>query len=544
MNDTQVLPTIRLNPGSKASDFQTANATLRNLGGGFIELTPGAAYVMDAGFILDVGAGVGLKGNNAVFDFRSLSTGVCINLNARARNPDNFPVAGYDGAVGNYHSNRSVVGNFSMIGPGKTVSAITAIDIDQSTGTDGTRSPRPHLQNLAVEGFGVGIKHRNRAYAVYGNRVSVFRCGTCLSIEAGTDSGENSLFDNCFFFNSNLAVDFNTSTDDVAMTFRNCSFDYNVQQLKHTSGYGRTHFYECHFEHNDESTAYPIDFSAGAGATDRAIYRFDGGVFVHTSANKNFPAYFNIGQNIRVVFTGSPQLHSVNGLGVVRGVGKGAAGADITYVYFAYCSNAAGSFELDGSATNGYQLANRGLPPLLTNSLKSCLTGDPSFELTSVVDGWYDVSTTPGSTIGTIATATTDFLSGSRSLQVPIIGGSGTNRKLALFVPIEKLKGRDFSYMFSTKASAGTGSYYLDILPCIARKTSATTVTIDYTGTAILASAATMTGTDWQRHYLNSMAARLTCPEWATHIQFRFNLDSVSNSAGNLFFDDFFVTAY
>ncbi|HET8689428.1 MAG TPA: hypothetical protein VFM18_22685 [Methanosarcina sp.] len=131
MNDTQVFPTIRLNPGSKASDFQTANDTLRNQGGGFIELTPGAAYKMDAGFILDVGAGVGLRGNTAIFDFTGMTTGVCINLNARRRNPDNFPVPGYDGATGNYHQTRTYVGNFGMIGPGKAVTGVTAIDIDQ-----------------------------------------------------------------------------------------------------------------------------------------------------------------------------------------------------------------------------------------------------------------------------------------------------------------------------------------------------------------------------------------------------------------------------
>ena len=99
MNDTQVIPTIRLNPGSKAADFQTANDTLRNLGGGFIELTPGAAYKPGGGFIIDTGAGVGIKGNGAVFDFTDMTSGTAINCNARKRNPDNFPVPGYDGAT-------------------------------------------------------------------------------------------------------------------------------------------------------------------------------------------------------------------------------------------------------------------------------------------------------------------------------------------------------------------------------------------------------------------------------------------------------------
>lgn len=544
MNSTQVLSTIRLNPGSKAADFQSANDTLRNQGGGFIELTSGASYVMDAGFIIDTGAGVGIKGNGAVFDFRGLSSGVAINCNARRRNPDNFPIAGYDGAAGNYHQTRGVLEEFSMIGPGKT-STVVAIDIDQSTGTDGVRSPRSNLSKLAIEGFGVGIKHRNEAYAIFGCRVSVFRCGIALSIESGVDSGENSVWDHCMFFNSDLGIDFNTGSDDVAMTFRNCSIDYNVQQIKHTSGYGRVHFYECHFEHNDSSTAIPIDFSAGTGTSNKAIYRFDGGIFVHSGA-KSYPHYMQIGQNIRVILTGATQLHNLIGSGIIQGAGKGASGSDIYYSHFAYCSGTGSIFELE-SATNSYQVdsQNASLPPILSNSRHVNLLGDPSFEQSIVADGWFDVSNTPGSTIGTIAVTNTTSHSGSQCLQIPCIGGSGTSRKLGLFIPVEKLRGRNFSWNFVTRLSGGTGSYFLDIYPVKARQTGATSMTIDHIGSAIRSSAATMSGTDWQKYYLNSVSGREQCPAaWATHIHFRFNLDSVSNNGGSIYFDDFFVTVY
>lgn len=51
-------------------------------------------------------------------------------------------------------------------------------------------------------------------------------------------------------------------------------------------------------------------------------------------------------------------------------------------------------------------------------------------------------------------------------------------------------------------------------------------------------------GTSWVGQYLNPTAARLHAPEWATHIEFRFNLDSVNNPAGFIYIDEFWVTPY
>lgn len=709
---------VFLPPPCSSTIFQAANDALRNAGGGSIELVGGrGAYVFATGLIIDTGAGVSVFGNSAILDFRTLpDEEQAITLASRVRSPDNFPIAGYDAATSNYHGTRATLSNFSMIGPGRN-SATDGIDVHQPTSSAGGRSPRPGLIGVVIQAFRRGFRHRRVAYGVTCQRVAIFNCDICLSLEGSTDgtdddSGENSLIDHCFLFNSRLCVDFNTGTNDYAITFRNVSFDYSVQLLKLTSGYGRVHFYECHFEHRDNSSVYPIDFTAGTGSgVSRGHFRFDGGLFVHAgvtsvtatvtttagsatvtvsssasfavgsviSGNANippgttvqaingvnsitlstgvgvtaassvtttfsvigrgYPSYIGIGPNVRVQLTGSTTLHNLlSQVGFVLAAGKGAGGTDISTQYFARCTDPTGVFELNGGALQFIQNANASLPAALSNSSKVCLLGDPTFEQTFIADAWADTSTTPGSTIGTLITTTADPLTGTRCLGVPLIGGAGGSRKLSLLVPMEKLRGRNFGFQFWAKflpggtsaikpggntgngtltmdattntlvgvqvgvytvrlttaavnggtftvtdpagtvlgtvvvgatfsnqikfstsdgaadfvvgdgfnitVNAPVNSAYLDILPVIARKTGATTWAIDQQGTAIFASAATITGMDWTACYLNSLSARLSCPEWATHISFRFNMDSVATPGGKMLIDEFMATVY
>ena len=667
--------TVYIPPGSgMIAKWTAANDALRNAGGGVIELKGGgAAYVFDdvpasnaptatGGIIIDVGAGVGIKGNGAVLDFRPLEAlnptsytdGIIgMKLSSRARTVDNFPIPGYDGAASNYHGTRAILTGFSMIGGGRT-SIVDAMDADQADST--ARSPRPGVRDVVIQGFRRGFRHRKHAYFVSLQRTAIFNCGTCLSLEGSSDgtddeSGENSLIDHCALFSSDVLVDFNTGTNDFAVTFRNVTFDNSIALLKLTSGYGRAHFYECHWKHSGTGTGYPIDFTAGTGSSSsRAHFRIDGGVFSFNSAtgSANYPSYMGLGQNVRVQLSGSPTLQGLDSSGgFVLAAGKGVAGVDVKTSYFARCTHASAAFEIQDGSLQFPQFANASIPAMISNSLKSCLIGDPAFEQSFVADAWTDISTVagtttpaPGTTMGALVVTTADSLTGTKSLGVPFIGGASGlfNRRLSLLVPIEKLRGRNFSFQFYTKflpgatsaikgggnvgngvltldvnsptlsgvkagvylvrllsavtnggvftvtnpdgvnlgnvsvgtvfsnqikfviadgstdfvandgfnitVTAPTGGGTFDIVPVVARKTGATSWVVDAEGSVMAGSSAVISGVDWAVKYLNSQSARLSCPEWATHINFRFNLDGVNNDKGKMLIDEFWPTVY
>ena len=184
--------------------LQEVNDRLRNQGGGYIELQPGAKYLINTSLIIDVGTGVGIRGNGAWLDARNITgTNSAIILASRA--PSSQVISGVDTNTTNYHGKRIEVEGFTLVGQSTGVQTHHGIDINMST-PSATRSPRPTVRNVTIEGFDRAIRHRNFAYLV------TFTSGICnnalkaLSMEGGTDQGEQSNFVNWTFGNSDIGL--------------------------------------------------------------------------------------------------------------------------------------------------------------------------------------------------------------------------------------------------------------------------------------------------------------------------------------------------
>jgi hypothetical protein len=524
-----ISPTV----SSFATTLQAANNSIRDAGGGNIVLKSGAVYVLASGVTLDVGTGVGLIGNGAIIDARTC-TGSAITLASRARTAG-FQLGGvYDSNTRNYHQKRTKVGGFSLIGPGSG-SAIDAIDFNMNPAVS-TRSPRPTVDLINIEGFRYAIRHRNFAYLGSFSNMTIDSCARGVLFEGGTDQGEQTAFTNITISGCDIAIEVAAGTDNVDAVFNGGAIDYNIQQFKWTSGYGIVHFNQTHFEHNDGTTATPFDCSAGAAA-GRSLVTLDRPQILHTGGSRTYASYFSVGSDIEIKLR-DPFIHSLQAAnGVLIGSAKGPSSADV-YVGMLCNASGTGRFACDGIR----EFANPALGAVSCGADDNQWLSDFGFEQTTVQDLWYDDSSAVGTTIGTLATVTADFLAGARSLQIPILGAAAANRRLKCLVPVG---GKKFAMRWFFKLSAGSGSGTFTVQPVVARDGASGVPTITRAGTAFINGASfTPVTTGWSQTGTAGSIPRHDVPAWATHILMTFNLDNINNASGNLWFDNVYVTGW
>lgn len=519
--------------GDDSVNIQAANDRLRNKGGGYINFVPGI-YKLNNPIIIDIGASVGIRGNGAMLDARLVSgTQAAITLASRA--PTTLPIAGVDTNTTNYHGKRVEVEGFTLVGVSTGSQTHHGIDINMSPAV-ATRAPRPTVRNVTINGFDRQIRHRNFAYLV------VFMNGLCndglksLSLEGGTDQGEQSNFTNWAFANSNIGLLIDTqpetgTPENVDVNFDGCSFDYNTQQIVFTSGYGRIRFKPgCHFEWNSSTTNTPFDMSTSAA--NRLLWLFDSPNIFHTGT-RNWRTAFVVGTNHDVRLK-DYYAHNMTGVGIQMTTNGSPTGTETVVTTLATITGT-GRFKAEGIS----DLTSTSLPRTPSiNPLNNWLC-DGGFEQTSLVDLWY----VRAGGFGTITRITSDKHTGTACLQVPITTANATTKQLAVLV---RKRGRFVGVSAFLKLSAGSGSIDLRIAPVVCKIETApgTAPTPEYTGSLTTLNTSTLSSAGWGSTGQAGNQSRYELPEWATHALIVIDAFNINNNGGNLFVDDVHVETW
>lgn len=519
--------------GDDSLNIQAANDRLRNKGGGYINLVPGV-YKINNPIIIDIGAGVGIRGNTAMLDARLVS-GTQVALTLASRAPTTLPITGVDTNSTNYHGKRAEIEGFTLVGVSTGSQTHHGIDINMSPAV-ATRAPRPTVRNVTIEGFDRQIRHRNFAYLV------TFMNGICnnglksLSLEGGNDQGEQSNFSNWTFGNSEIGLYIDTqpetgTPENVDVNFDGCSFDYNTRQIVFVSGYGRIRFKPgCHFEWNSSTTSTPFDFSTAA--SNRLLWLFDSSNIFHTGT-KNWRTAFVVGNNHDVRIR-DYYAHNMAGVGVQMTANGSPTGTETVVTTLATVTGT-GRFKAEGIS----DLTSTSLPRTPSiNPLNNWLC-DGGFEQASLADLWY----VRAGGFGTITRITSDKHTGTACLQVPITTANATTKQLAVLV---RKRGRFVGVSAFLKLSAGSGAIDLRIAPVVCKIETApgTAPTPEYTGTLTTINTSTLSSAGWGNTGQAGNQSRYELPEWATHALIVIDGFNLNNNGGNLFIDDVHVETW
>ena len=529
-NDYTVYPS----GGDDTPYLQQANDYLRGNGGGYINLVGGRTYKINTPFILDCGAGVGIRGNGAWLDAKALpGTSAAITLASRA--PSQLVISGVDTNTTNYHGKRVEVEGFTLVGLATGSQTHHGIDINMSPAV-ATRAPRPTVRNVTIDGFDRQIRHRNFAYLV------TFSNGLCnnglksLSLEGGTDQGEQTNFIVWTFANSNIGLYVDTqpesgTAENVDVNFDGCSFDYNAQQIVFASGYGRIRFKPgCHFEWNSSTTSSPFDMSTAA--SNRLLWLFDSPNIFHTGT-RNWRTAFVVGNNHDIRLK-DYYIHNLVGVGIQMTANGSPTGTETVVTALATVTGT-GRFKAEGIS----DLTSTSLPRVPSiNPLNNWIC-DGGFEQATLVDLWY----VRAGGFGTISRITSDKHTGAACLQVPITTANATTKQLALLV---RKRGRFVGVSAFLKLSAGSGAIDLRIAPVVCKIETApgTAPTPEYTGTLTTINTSTLSSAGWGNTGQASNQPRYELPEWATHALIVIDGFNLNNNGGNLFIDDVQVESW
>jgi hypothetical protein len=502
--------------------------------GGYINLSSNV-YSINNGLVIDVGSGIGIRGNGSYLDARGVAGGASA-LTLASNPPDSAAIAGVDTNTTNYHGKRVEIEGFTLVGLATGSQTHHGIDINMSPAV-ATRAPRPTVRNVTINGFDRQIRHRNFAY------LATFMNGICnnglkaLSLEGGVDQGEQSNFYGWTFGNGNIGLYIDTqpetgTPENVDVNFDGCSFDYNTQQIVFTSGYGRIRFKPgCHFEWNSSSSSAPFDLSVAAA--NRLLWLFDSPNIFHTGGSRNWRTAFVVGNNhdVRVK---DYHAHNLAGVGVQMTTNGSPTGTETVVTTLATVTGT-GRFK----ANDISDLTSTSLPRAPSiNPLNNWLW-DGGFEQASLVDLWY----VRAGGFGAITRITSDKHTGAACLQVAITTANATTKQLAVLV---RKRGRFVGISAFLKLSAGSGSIDLRIAPAVCKIETApgTAPTPEYTGTLTTLNTSTLSAAGWVNTGQAGNQSRYELPEWATHALIVIDGYNINNNGGNLFVDDVHVETW
>jgi len=514
--------------------IQQANDALREGGGGYIELVGGLVYTLDTtGLFLDIGAGVGIKGNGAYIDARTVNSGsAAITLTSRQREAG-VVIPGIDTDARNYFGKRVSCEGFALIGA-SGVAASDGFDIDV-TPIDGSRAPRAIIKNVVTQGFYRAIRHRNKAYLCEFENGGVVDAEIGLSYEGGNDQGENTVFKSFSIGNCNdvaILIDCKQSVDpqsNVNLRFEGCSIDYNKQFVRFVEGLGQCRFINGYFEWMSALTTTPFDLSETAA--NRMLWVFDNPDFVDAGGTKLYSTLFKVGDRHDVRIN-DPWMQNITGTGIqATTTGNPASGP----TYFPALAEVTGTgrFKVKGISD---LTPSTSLPRVPTSLAYNNMLGDGGFEQTVISDAWY---VTGG--IGTLTTVTTDKHTGSRSLQVPITTGANTAKAIRVAIPRSNAA-RFLGVSGFAKLSAGSGTissvYFIPALitGSVAVGTAPTIVKQD--SGIIVDANRTLSTAGWTNFGLSGTAPRPELPDWCNYVILVIDLFAINNSGGNVWFDD------
>lgn len=533
-NNPMAQTTRKVYPTATArADLQAANDELREAGGGMIELFGGAVYTLDTiGLVIDVGAGVGIRGNGAYLDCRNVAGGTsALTLTSRQKNSGVvFP--GVDTDSRNFFGKRAYVEGFMLMGA-SGVSAADGIDVDM-TPIDGGRAPRAVVRNVVTQGFYRGIRHRNKAYLCSFENGGVSDAEIGLSYEGGADQGENTVFRNFSFGNCNdvgILIDCPVTVDpdsNVNLRFEGCSIDYNLQFIRHVAGLGQCRFINCYYEWASAGTTVPFDFSATA--SNRMLWVFDNPDFVDNGGTKLYTTLFKIG-NLHDVRLNNPWLHNIGGAGIQMTT-TGSPTAGPTYMTALAEVTGTGRFKVRGIS----DYTTTALPRTPTNIAFNNMLSDGTFEQTAISDAWYAAGG-----VGTLSLTTTDKHTGTKCLQAPITTAVSTAKSIRCAIP--RANGARFvSVQGFAKLSAGTGSISsVTLVPALitGAVTVGTAPTIVRSGAALSADAnRVLSAAGWTNFGTSGSLPRPEVPEWCNYLILIIDLFAVDNNGGNVWVDD------
>lgn len=524
--------------GDDTPQLQALNDAARNNSGGDIQLLPGAIFRLDTPLVLDVGAGVSLRGNGAYLDARNISgTNSAITLASNA--PASIKISGVDDNTNNYLQERAIVERFALILSTGGSQTHHGIDVNMSPAV-GTRSPRATVRNISIWGGDRQIRHRNRAYLCRFHSIGCAKGRKALSFEGGDDQGEQTIFTGCAFANSteaNIYIDTQPetgTTENVDVTFgEGCSFDYtNSQIIKFVTGYGHVRFQASHFEWNYAGTSSLPPFDLSAAASAQMLWLFDSPNMINTAGSRNYLALFKIGDKHDVRIHDA-FVHNVSGAGVQISATAGPGSTATAVETLA---------ELTGTGTIICKDVHTFNPPAAIPRIVSLddannWLSDPGFEQTTLIDMWYG-----SGTVGTIATTAAQAHTGSRSLDIPITGAVSVAKSAKCLVPI-KHGARFMGAACFARLSAGSGSADLKVRPVMVAVQVApgSAPTIQKTGTLVTLNTATLATDGWTRIAHTTSSPRVSIPAWATHIEVIIDCFAINNNGGSVYVDPVWV---
>ena len=535
--DGQITKTVlpgTINGLNTRQRLQAANDALREAGGGVIELAGGQVYTLDTvGLLLDIGAGVGIRGNGAYIDARTVSSGsAAITLTSRQREAG-VVLPGVDTDARNYFGKRVSCEGFVLIGA-SGVSASDGFDTDV-TPIDGSRAPRAVVKNVVTQGFYRAIRHRNKAYLCEFENGGVVDAEIGLSYEGGNDQGENTVFKSFSIGNCNdvgILIDCKQSVDpqsNVNLRFEGCSIDYNKQFVRFVEGLGQCRFINCYYEWMSALTTTPFDLSATAA--NRMLWVFDNPDFVDAGGTKLYSTLFKVG-NLHDVRINNPWMQNISGTGI-QATTTGSPTSGPTYFPGVAEVTGTGRFKINGISDLSPSTL---LPRVPTNLANNNMLGDGGFEQTVISDAWY---VTGG--VGTLTTVTTDKHTGSRSLQAPITTGVSTAKTIKVAIPRSNAA-RFIGVSGFAKLSAGSGQissvYFIPALITGSVTVGTAPTIVKQDSGIVVDSNRTLSTVGWTNFGLSGAAPRPELPDWCNYVILVIDLFAINNNGGNVWFDD------
>jgi len=514
--------------------LQAANDALREAGGGVIELGGGLVYTLDTtGLIIDIGAGVGIRGNGAYIDCRTVTGGSSAML-LTSRQRDAGPVLpNIDTDSRNYYGKRVSIEGFMLLG-GAGVSAADGIDINVDP-LDGGRAPRAVVRNVVTQGFYRAIRHRNKAYLCEFENGGVVDAEIGLSYEGGNDQGENTVFKSFSIGNCNdvgVLIDCKLSEDpqsNVNLRFEGCSLDYSPQFARFVEGLGQCRFINCYFEWASAGVVTPFDLSATAN--NRMLWVFDNPDFVDAGGTKLYSTMFKVG-NLHDVRINSPWMQNIQGTGI-QATATGSPTSGPTYFPALAEVTGTGRFKIQGISDLSPSTL---LPRVPTNLANNNMLADGDFEQATISDAWY---VTGG--VGSLTTVTTDKHVGSRSLQAPITTAVSTAKSIRVAIPRSNAA-KFIGVSGFAKLSAGSGSISgVSFIPALITGS----VTVGNAPTIVKQDAAitvdsnrALSTAGWTNFGLSGSGPRPSLPEWCNYVILVIDMFAINNNGGNVWFDN------
>lgn len=338
-------------------------------------------------------------------------------------------------------------GGCEINGPGTTLTSIRGIVYKSFNNTDGTLI---RAKDVLVTGFGTGVSYEDGAYLIEHNNFSCIGNHIGVVYNSGaTNAGENIHWHGGAVFNNDIGI---SNPGSGEFHFHSTPFDYNTQAV--VQNYGRIEFHGCRHEMTVPSdSTKPLYDVHGSGRI-----AFHGGFILGAGSVGTSPvAPINVADALsRVDFYGTEiyNLSSSSGVmaagnGIVRAYGwKNAGNPNVgTKMISRNLSmdvfGGSGGFET--FTGNGLWLPQAPGAINIPGGVYSLAGGD------TVTNRW--------TTTNIQAAISTDYAhTGTHSLKITRLYGSGVGNSLVLAVPVQQAQDVWGEFFWLTPANVGTGT--------------------------------------------------------------------------------------